>query len=461
MLAHTKRRLFPETTDGVGDGAGDSDGDSDGTGREGTGEPSRRPGTYAVTDTQFATETWLRDEPIPEAVQETLAPFNHVAVGSGYPDLLGVRALEPELLAVERLGDEPPLVAVEAKGHAGGTVDVERGIVQAHDRLGEANAAYVAAPKPAITGTNRALARDLNVGVLAVDPARASAAGGSSVTNAGAGTAANANAGASTNADAVEVLEVPRVVGHTTHESTNAVRFQASAQGVADQSFGLNHPKNYLGYPLALYAAGDTEALVENRVVGAVDDARRGAAFLGLIEERPDRTALTSLGREVVRFAQRESADVDAALGGFEDWAGSSKRFATLAPKWGQLARRVVWAYPATELLVEELGTLHEDGHPEPTLVDLVTHLHQTHPSLAVELFIRGTDESRRRVLTTEGELRRPALTDGSVYHAPTVFQLKAILYHAGFLTERGAEPHRLEPTSDVWALREPLDPFA
>ncbi|MFB6236664.1 MAG: hypothetical protein ABEH81_12890 [Halopenitus sp.] len=436
VLAHTKRRLFPETTDGDGRTA-----------------RRERTGTYAVTDTQFATETWLRDEPIPETVQETLAPFNHVAVGSGYPDLLGVRTLESELLTVERLGDEPPLVAVEAKGHAGGTVDVERGIVQAHDRLGEANAAYVAAPKPAITDTNRALARDLNVGVLAVDPN----AGSGGDANAGAG----ANASVGTGADAVDVLEVPRVVGHTTHESTNAVRFQASAQGVTDQSFGLNHPKNYLSYPLALYAAGDTETLVETRVVGAVDDARRGAAFLGLIEERPDRTQLTSLGREVVRFALREYADVDAALRGFENWAGSPKRFSTLAPKWGQLARRVVWAYPATELLVEELQALHEDGHPEPTLVDLVTHLHETHPSLAVELFIRGTDESRRRVLTTEGELRREVLTDGSIYHAPTVFQLKAILYHAGFLTERGAEPHRIDPTADVWALREPLDPFA
>ncbi|WP_430504697.1 hypothetical protein [Haloparvum sp. PAK95] len=423
VLAHTKRRLFPETTDGDGRTA-----------------RRERTGTYAVTDTQFATGTWLRDEPIPEAVQETLAPFNHVAVGSGYPDLLGVRALESELLAVERLGDEPPLVAVEAKGHAGGTVDVERGIVQAHDRLGEANAAYVAAPKPAITGTNRALARDLNVGVLGVEAA-------------GSG-------GVAATADAVEILEVPRVVGHTSHEPTNAVRFQASAQGVADQSFGLNHPKNYLGYPLALYAAGDTETVVKNRVVGAVDDARRGAAFLGLIEERPNRTELTSLGREVVRFALREYADVDAALGAFADWAGSPRRFSALAPKWGQLARRVVWAYPATELLVEELQALHEDGHPEPTLVDLVTHLHETRPSLAVELFVRGTDESRRQVLTTEGELRREALTDGAVYHAPTVFQLKAILYHAGFLTERGAEPHRIDPTADVWALREALDPF-
>jgi len=49
-------------------------------------------------------------------------------------------------------------------------------------------------------------------------------------------------------------------------------------------------------------------------------------------------------------------------------------------------------------------------------------------------------------------------LADGNVYHSPTVFQLKAMLYHAGVLTERGAEPHRLDPGSDVWRLRVPLE---
>jgi len=48
-------------------------------------------------------------------------------------------------------------------------------------------------------------------------------------------------------------------------------------------------------------------------------------------------------------------------------------------------------------------------------------------------------------------------LQDGASYHSPTVFQLKAMLYHAGILTERGSEPSRLDPTTDEWALREPL----
>ncbi|MFB6296264.1 MAG: hypothetical protein ABEH66_05420 [Halobacteriales archaeon] len=402
VLAHAKRRLFPEDDPSAG---------------------------YAVADTQFAADRWLADQPIEDRIREALAPFNHVRVGSGYPDLVGVRALPNDLLAVDRLGDDPPLVAVEAKGYAGsGQVDVEIGITQAHDRLGEANAAYVAAPEPAVSGSARALARELNVGVLAVS-----------------------------DAGAVEPVERPRVVGSRTTTETTAIRFQASAQGVAEQSFGLNHPKNYLAVPLAVHHTGDTDALIEGKVVGAVDAARQGAAFLGLIKDDPGGPRLTELGREVVRFALREYGAVDAALDAFEGWKGSRKRFRDLAPRWGSLARRVVFAYPATELLVAEVEHMHEDGIAEPTLIDLVEYLHALHPTFTVELFLRGDESVRRRALSPEGDLRVGALADGEVYHAPTVFQLKAILFHAGVLTERGAEPARLDPEADVWALREPL----
>nr|WP_276249596.1 hypothetical protein [Halomicroarcula sp. SHR3] len=78
VLAHAKRRLFPEDD---------------------------QSGTYAVVDTQFAGGEWLAGQAIEASVRETLAPFNHVRVGSGYPDLVGVRTLEPELLAVDRLGE--------------------------------------------------------------------------------------------------------------------------------------------------------------------------------------------------------------------------------------------------------------------------------------------------------------------------------------------------------------------
>ena len=401
VLAHTKRRLFPDDAD-----AG-----------------------YAVVDTQFATDRWLADGHVDAAVRDALSPFNHVRVGSGYPDLVGVSVLGDDLLAVDRLGDDPPLVAVEAKGHTQtGSVDVERGIVQAYDRLHEANAAYVAAPEIAVSQSVRTLARELNVGVLGVS------ADGS-----------------------VEPIEVPRLIGTQTTTATQAIRLQASAQGVADKSFGLNHPKNYLAYPLAVYHPEETATVLAERVVRAVDSARQGARFLDLVDDHPSGDRLTQLGREVVRFAHREYGSVDAALAAFADWKRSRRRYCDLAPRWGQLTRRVVFAYPATQLLVSELQRLHEDGSSEPSLAEFVEYLHALHPSFAVELFFRGDDDVRRRVLTPDGDLRREALADGDVYHSPTVFQLKAMLFHAGVLSDRGSEPSNLDPETDVWALREPI----
>jgi len=400
VLAHTKRHLFP-----------DDDRES-----------------YVVADTQFAQDRWVDDRPIAAGTKSRLAPFNHVRVGSGYPDLVGVRKLETEYLAVERLGEERPLVVVEAKGRGSGGVDVERGVIQAYDRLGEANVAFVSAPTDAITATDRTLARQLNVGVLGVD------ADGS-----------------------IAVLERPRVVGNRTADEATAIRFQASAQGVADRNFSLNHPKNYLAVPLAIAAARDHRESIETHVVGAVDGAIGGAAFLGLIEERGPDYRLTSLGEEVVRFGLREYPSLDDALATFEQWQRSRKRFFDVAPRWGQLARRVVFDYPATELLVTELQTMHDDGLAGPSLVELVEWLHEQHPTFTVELFLRGDEDVRERALTDDGRLRTPVLEEGASYHSPTVFQLKAMLFHAGILTERGSEPANLDPPADEWALCEPL----
>jgi hypothetical protein len=401
VLARTKDHLFPETGEGA----------------------------YVVADTQFAQERWVDDQPIDDELKSTLAPFNHVRIGSGFPDLVGVGRLDDDVLAVDRLGDDPPLVAIEAKGHTGrGGVDVERGVIQAHDRLHEANVAYVTAPANSIGQSTRTLARQLNVGVL------------------GVGTD-----------ETLQVFERPRVVGNRTADEATALRFQASAQGVADRSFGLNHPKNYLGVPLALYHDSDARALVAEHVVGAVDDAFRGATFLGLVEDVRGEPRLTSLGEELVRFALREHASIDDALAAFEGWQGSRKRFIDIAPKWGEATRRVVFAYPATQLLVEELQQMHVDGIPAPSLIELVEWLHVQHPTFTVELFVRGDDDVREQVLTGDGDIRRETLVDGTIYHSPTVFQLKAMLYHAGILTERGAEPSRLDPRDDQWKLRTPL----
>jgi hypothetical protein len=73
-------------------------------------------------------------------------------------------------------------------------------------------------------------------------------------------------------------------------------------------------------------------------------------------------------------------------------------------------------------------------------------------------LFIRGTDSARSEVLTDDGALQKAALATGDHYHAPTVFQLKTMLYHVGILTDNSTEPNKLNPATDVWELREPLE---
>jgi hypothetical protein len=401
VLAHTKRALFPEDSED----------------------------TYVVADTQFAKDRWVSNREIQEEVKNTLAPFNHVRVGSGYPDLVGVRGTD-SLTGYILDGSgmtEAALLAVEAKGYSGGeTVDVETGVMQAHDRLSGANAAYLAAPEEAVSPSVRGMARELNVGVLGV------------------------------RVDGeLSVMEKPRPVGVQRSTSTNAIRFQATAQGVADQSFGLNHPKNYLGYALAVYHPEPTEETVEEYVVGAVPDAQKGAGFLGLVDATGASERLTPLGKEVVRFAVSEHGNVELALEEFKDWHGTQKRFTKEAPKWGLVARRVIFEYPATELIVEELQSLHEQGIREPTLREFVLRLFERHPSFAVELFVSSRDEKRERVFISEDELNPDVLENGEVYQPSTTFQLKAMMFHAGILTETGAEPSRIDPTEDVWRLLE------
>jgi hypothetical protein len=403
VLAHTKQALF---------GADSED-------------------SYVVADTQFAKDRWVKGATIGGDVKNTLSPFNHVRVGSGYPDLVGARSTDSVgeyVLNTESTVGETALIAVEAKGYTGASagVDLETGVAQAHDRLSGANAAYLSAPSESIGTSVRGMARELNVGVLGVSPD-----------------------------GSVTVYEKPRPVGVQRTTSTNAIRFQATAQGVANQYFGLNHPKNYLGYVIAVYSSARTEEAVKEYVVGAVPDARKGAEFLGLIDTTGGSEDLTSLGKEVVRFAVSKHGDVETALEKFADWKRSRKRFTEVAPQWGLVARRVVFEYPATELIVEELQRLHDRGITEPSLKEFVLSLYDSHPSFAVELFVSNKEEKRERVFLDDDTLDAEALEDGSMYQPSTTFQLKAMMYHTGILTDTGAEPSNIDPTEDIWKLLE------
>jgi len=112
---------------------------------------------------------------------------------------------------------------------------------------------------------------------------------------------------------------------------------------------------------------------------------------------------------------------------------------------------------PVTELLVREVQRLSDQGQPGPTLRECVLELFDSHPAFAVEVFVRDTDEARGKVFEDDSTLDPTALAQGDVYASPTVFQLKAMLYHGGILTKRGAEPHRLDPIENHRQLRQPL----
>ena len=382
------------------------------------------PGHYAVTETQFTQDSW-GGWSIPEDVRDRLAPFNAVRLESGEPDLLGVG--RP---AVEVLNDSAastPVVVVEAKGHtASGTAPIGRGIEQAHSHLPEVNLGYVAAPIDSVTETARALARELNVGILGVH-----------------------------DAETADLIEPARVTGAGEFSTgIDAIRFQASPHGLTEGSFPLNHPKNFLGYPLALATSGDTDEIYAEHVVGAVSGGRRGAILLDLVADRGDGEYLTHLGAEVVRFAHAECGGVEAALEKFAGWAGTRQRFTNDAPRWAQLARGVTMQYQPTRLIVDALEALHRDGVESATLPQVTEQACEFNKPLAVEVFF--TQDRREDVLTGDGDLDRAVLDDPTVYKSGAHFQFKAQLYHVGLLTKGGTDnPDKV--ITDEWRLEQPV----
>ncbi|WP_435102399.1 hypothetical protein [Halarchaeum sp. P4] len=383
-----------------------------------------RPDQYAVTETQFTTATW-GSEPIPAEVHERLRPFNSVRLTSGEPDLLGVGMPHGEVLNDDVAST--PVVAVEAKGYRqnAGTVDVARGIEQAHSRLPEVNLGYVAAPAASVSETARALARELNVGIVGVEDAHAAS-----------------------------VLEPARITGAGEFSrGVEAIRFQARTNQYTAGSFPVNHPKNYLGYVLAFVADGETDARYSEHVIRMPDDGRRGAALLGLVDVRGEER-LTHLGAEVVRFARAEHGSVKRALEAFDAWAGRRTRFTELAPRWAQLARSVTMQYEPTQLIVDALEALHADGVEEVALPDLVERACEINQPLAVEVCI--TEDAREAVLTRDGDLDTDALRDPRVYKTGLHFQYKAQLYHVGLVTERGTDD-KSEVLDDTWRLEHPV----
>lgn len=219
---------------------------------------------------------------------------------------------------------------------------------------------------------------------------------------------------------------------------------KSSTHPVIDEppTFRYNHPKNYVGVPIAVAAPGDTGGLIQAYVVRGAGAARHGAEQLDLIT--PD-DSLTATGDRVVAYACDEYGDLQTALDHFDTWRGTTTRFIDLDEgAWRDIAPTIVGTYPVVTDILQLLAR-HDDRLHLPELAH--AYLRQW-PDTARTVFVRGdcdrpTDDANLADRLYERETYRTAVT----------CQLKTMMYHAGLLTETGADSSHLIPETDVWEL--------
>ena len=269
--------------------------------------PSDGERGFAVVDAQFKVDRW-GELPVDKETRSRLEPINALQMAGGNPDAI----LAPPKPATYRGDIEDtvtalPLGVIEAKGETkhNDQNTTRVAITQAHGHLGEANVGFAAVPKGYISENDRSLARELNIGLLAVDEGR------------------------------VEVVERSRLVGTETTPTAETVRFHAQLGGTAVESLKKNHPKNALGYALAIQHPRDTGTVFREYVIRSVSDARLDAMALGLVTKSVDGPQLSPSGREAVRTVRYHHDGLEPALEQIDSLTGSSKRFIDECPVMG------------------------------------------------------------------------------------------------------------------------------
>jgi hypothetical protein len=384
---------------------------------------------YAVVDSQFGQPEW-GNKPIPERVRQKLRPISTLQMGNGHPDAL---VAPPQENSYQDPGGDRsgiiPLAVIEAKGESkrSGRNAGRIAITQAHAHLEEANIGYAAVPQSLVSHRERALASELNIGLIAVD-------GGE-----------------------VRLLEEPRIVGSDSSGTAETVRFHARLGGIAVENLTKNHPKNPLGYALAFQCNGETESIVKEYVIEAAADARRDAEALGLIRRQQGERELTNLGRESVRTMVSHYDSKKEVLEQIDNLYGRANRLIDELPVIGVVARQVLLAYPPTQVLVDTLDHLSEAGTREPALATVAKAIAKKRTDFALNLFV--STNSRESVIDESGDIDLSAFDDGNVYSTHTTFQYKAMLYHAGILSQRGKDKKsELDPTVSTWSLENTID---
>lgn len=233
-------------------------------------------------------------------------------------------------------------------------------------------------------------------------------------------------------------------------------------------SYPLNHPKSYIGYVVALAATGDhtvATTRLEETVINAVEDARRGAWHLDLITRpSPDATTdreylLTDRGQLVAEKAIDAYGSYENALDAFASLKGSTTRFAETHDVWETVGPYIAQADPAIAYFVPLMQHLHEKtGRDTFPLVELTRdYLIGVDAAFTVEFFFNDRQTVHDRVAAATANNETDVFTDVDAYRATVTYQLKTMLYHLGVLTEPGKDTSRLDPETDQWGLTDRL----
>jgi len=364
---------------------------------------------YAVVDAQFLVNQWGETD-VSDKTVERLSPINALNLSAGRPDAL---VAGPNSDAFETSTEQvlaPLLSVIEAKGHSGSSVNVAEAITQAYAHLDEVNLGFAAVPKDSVKSIHRRLAGELDVGLLMIDKT-----GG------------------------VEVAEKPRAVGASTTPSTETVRFHARIGADVPSKLKKNHPKNALGYALAVAADGSAETLCEEHVIGTTSDARLDAEALGLVVSGGGEPALTPKGTESVRTLSHCYNGVLPALKKVSEYYRSQKRLIDAEPAMGIVARDAILQYPPTQELLHVLDDIAGEGSEKFRVDQVAKRLAKRRPEFAIDLFL-STDPETRRAALRDRKIRLEVFDKEQNYHTNTLFQYKAVLFHTGLLTSRGLD---------------------
>jgi hypothetical protein len=208
-------------------------------------------------------------------------------------------------------------------------------------------------------------------------------------------------------------------------------------------SYRLNHPKNYVGVPLAVAADGPTAALIHDNVAmpGA---AKLGAYALGFVTN--DDT-LTPRGSTLVDDITETYASPTAALDVIGELYGQQGQFADQCPAMAAAVRQHLVDHAPTQTIISVLqahgGSL--------TLAELAQALFDTVPAFCESFLIDADAELTMALEGADGPPDRLAETD--IYHSNVTFQFKSVLCHLDILTLPGSDTDSLDPTADRWEL--------